>query len=784
MESMKVDNKNMINAYQPTPTLFYDVEGVVVENNGKDIKIEKTINNKVIEHSLRLKEEMEAEIGESVKIEKEDIVSVKTEEKEEIIKDEQELRDVKDVLMELGLEYTEENIRMVEHLIKSGIPITKGNVDSYIKSKEYLNQIIDNIDPGSFAKLMDRGMDLEEESLQKIAEALETVQNEKVPFSIKRFLRLEKDLTYKEAELISKEIYGQKMGKDVYDTIMALHKEKLPITRENIDRTIEVMGKLHNLKDIKDEAYVDILNGEQVFNIDNLFKFKNSYNTNPIESNVTAKTFEGFTVAKETSIDSLKEMLANLNIEDTTSNISILREFIVNDMSMDKESFNKIISMKEGLSELRELLNHGEVAKLINREIDPMKEDIHELVEVLKKEDPVDLPIDKEKTKEIIKDLENLGKIQDKDLLQLLKQGEDFNLKSIKEITNTNVEKELTIEYKTLDRTKHIANILDRLGENLSTETISLASKRNNTITLENLYNSHQEIKVVQEAIAPVDRVQEGLIFEEYIRARNSLTTNMIKESIKDGRAMENMPLAELNTYIEKKINRYKESDRMAKEVRNIKGNSERILPMIMRNELPMTLKEIKDINSFLNGEKAITNTIESMTEEANKEYTSEFKEGIKLLQEKVSTSIKNGDESIKEDYKNLVNTLNSSNNSFDSKENQESEKNQYMKIQSKISKNDMVIQLPIDTGDGYKSLSIIVPNISKGIDKSNMNFFITLETENLGLVTMDISVVGKEVQVDLGEEGEVLASRVDILKQGLGRLGYGLNIEDKSVIA
>lgn len=787
MESIKMDNKNIINSYQATPTLFYDIEGVVVENKGKDIKIEKTINNKTVGYSLRLKDEIEAKIGETVKIGKEDILSVKVEDKKEIEKDEQEVRNVADIIRDLGLEYTEENIRMVEHLIKSGIPITKDNVDSYIKSKEYLNQIIENIDPNSFVKLMDRGIDFEGENLQKIAQALETVKNEKSPFSIKRFLKLEKDLTYKEAEVISKEIYGQKMGKDVYDTIIALHKEKLPITKENIDKTTEVMAKLHNLKDIEDESYVKILGGEQAFNIDNLFKLKNSYTTNSIKNNILAKTFESFTVAKETTIDSLKEMLVNLNIEETMENISILREFIVGNMTMDKESYNKIISMKEDLNELRELLNHGDVARLINKEIDPMKEDIHELVEVLKAENTIEEPIDGEKAKEIMKDLETLGKIQDKDLLQLLKRGEDFTIKSIKEITNTNIEKELSIEYKTLDRTNHITNILNSLGENLSMETISLASKRHNIITLDNLYTSHLDVSKVEGTITPVDKMHEGLIFEEYLRARNSLTTNMIKESIKDGRAVEQMPLNELNTYIEKKMNRYKESDRMTREIRDIKGNDERILPMIMKNGLSMTLKEIKDINYFLNGEKGLANTLKTMAEESNREYTDEFKEGIKLVQEKISTSMKNGDDSVKDSYKDLMNSISNSNSSFNennSNQRDTNEEKEYMSIKRKISKKDMVIQLPIDMGDGYKDLSIIVPNIAKGIDKNNMNFLISLETENLGVVTMDLNVVGKEVQINLEEQGEVLENRINILKQGLQKLGYTLNIKAKPMIS
>lgn len=183
MEILKINNKdNLINSYGITPTLPYDVEGVLVEKNGKDIKIEKTIDNKTVEYSLRLKEEIKANLGDNIIVEKEDIVSAKLEEKEEAVKEEEDVRKVADIISELGLEYTEENIRMVEFLINSGIPISKANVSSYIKSREYLNKIIEGIDTNSFVKLVDRGVDLEGDNLQKIAQALEDIRNEKNSF--------------------------------------------------------------------------------------------------------------------------------------------------------------------------------------------------------------------------------------------------------------------------------------------------------------------------------------------------------------------------------------------------------------------------------------------------------------------------------------------------------------------------------------------------------------------------------------------------------------------------
>jgi len=789
MEMIKLTNKdNIANSYAIKPTLPYDIEGVLVEKNGKDIRIEKTIDNKVIEYSLRLKEEIKASPGDNIKVEKENVVSAKVEEKEEIVKEEQISRKAEDIIRELGLEYTEENIRMIEHLLSSGIMITKENISSYIKSKEYLNKIIQGIDTDSFVKLMDRGIDLEDENLQKLAQALEDIKNEKTPFSLKRFLKIEKDLTYKEAEEIAKEIYGQKMGKDVYDTIIALHKEKLPITKENIDKTIEVMSKLHNLKGLKDETYVKILNEDKLFSIDNLYKLNNSYTVTTIENNIGSKSFEAFTIKEETSIESLKEMLINLDIESNLGNVNILREFIVKDMVMDKNNYNKVISMKEAVRELMNLLGHEEIARFSTNNIDPIKEDIFKLVEELKKENPeikTEEPLKSEERQNIIKDLEILGKIKDKDLLQLIKSGEEFNLKSIKEIINTNIPKELGTEYKVLDKTIYITDILNTLGENLSPDTISLTAKRFNLITLENLYNSQNEINKTQVSIEPVNKIQETLIYEEYMRARSNLSTNIVKESIKDGQLIEQMPLNDLNNYIEKKINKYKESEKIAKEIIQIKGHENKIIPIIMKNDLSMTLGEIKNINLFLNGEKGISNVLKNMLDNNDFRYNDEFKEEIKILQDKISTSLKNGDGNLKDSYRELIYTLNNSNNHSSENHDQRKEKEieEYLTIQRKLSQKDMVFQLPIEIDNEYKNLNIIVPDINKGVDKNNMRFYISLETENIGMVTMDIHVKGKEVLINIEEKNDILIANIDILKESLTKLGYSLVEQNKMVV-
>src|SRR5699024_2509632 len=108
----------------------------------------------------------------------------------------------------------------------------------------------------SCVKLLDMDIDIKEDSLQKIAKALAQVKKDDEDVSLKELLNLGRKLSYNEAEEIAKKIYGRKMGRDIYDSIIALHKEKLSITKENIEKIMEVMDKLHNLEEYEGELLV------------------------------------------------------------------------------------------------------------------------------------------------------------------------------------------------------------------------------------------------------------------------------------------------------------------------------------------------------------------------------------------------------------------------------------------------------------------------------------------------------------------------------------------------
>ena len=773
MEAISLNKKeNIMDAYGITPTLPYDIEGILVEAEGKDIKVERTINDKKINYSLRLKEEIKASLGEKVEIKKENILSVKIEEKTE---------EKEEAINKLGLEYTEETKDAIEYLIDNQIPITKENLESFFMSKKYLKEIVENIDFDSCIKLLDMDIDLKEDSLQKVLEALIEAKGETKDLTFKELLNFNGKLSYKEAEAIAKKIYGRKMGKDIYDSIIALHKEDIPVNKENIERVMEVIDKLHDLKDYKDENFIKVFKDDLPLNIQTLYKLKHSYNRGKLDKNITSSLYEQFTIEREISLEDILILLKELDIEENEENIKLLREFFINEVELTKENYEKIIDMKANLKDLIDLLDEESVAKLIEVGIDPLKEDIDSLIEKIKNQPDTKENVNLGKTANILKKVEDLKTITDKELLQLVKDGEDFKIENLKKVIDTNIQTDEGLNDKTVEKAITISKIFNILG-GLDSETIAFAVKRYNTITLNNLYDSHIEITKVEEVLVePVSKTEESLIRQEYLNAKDNTTLNLIRMSIKDGTELEHMALGELNQYIDKKMNKYRETERLVNEIKHLKGKEEALIPIVMKNGLNMSINQINNINSILNNGKGIGSIFNSFLKEQDYTQDKEIKEGIEILEKRIkgfSNSLKEGKSKVKEDYKDILDSFKELNNSFNSngrnKDGNLQQMEEYLNLQNKLSKDDLILQLPIKAEEGYNNVNLIIPNIKKGIDKNSMVFYLNMDTENLGKVIFNLEVKGNEVSIDFQTEKEERILKNDhILKDGLSKIGY-----------
>jgi hypothetical protein len=438
--------------------------------------------------------------------------------------------------------------------------------------------------------------------------------------------------------------------------------------------------------------------------------------------------------------------------------------------------------MKSNLKELINILDEERVALLIEEGIDLLKEEISVLLDKAKDKTDMEQKVDLEKSFNLLKEIENLKNITDRELIQLIKDEEDFKIENLKEIISTTTNLDQGLNGKTVEKARTITNIFNTLGE-LDSNTIAFASKRFNTITLNNLYDSYLELNTKNEIIVePIAKAEESLIRQEYLNAKSNTTLNLIKMSVKEGVALEHMPMEELNQYIDKKVNRYRETQRLVNEIKYLKGKENSLIPIIMKNHLNMSINQLNNIDSILNNGKGIGNIFNNLLINKSK-YSEELKGKIEILENKIkefSNSLKKGKEEVKENLKETISVFedlsNSSNFNDKGREDNLKEMEDYLNLQYQIYKDDLVLQLPVITEEGYNNINLIIPNIKKGIQKNNMVFYLNMNMKNLGQIKLNLEVKDEEIYVEFNTANiELIKGNENMLKERLEKIGYVL---------
>lgn len=780
MDPIKVETKeNVLNAYSVRPTLPYDVEGVICSKEGKNVELKAKVENKNVYYSLKLKEEIPEDIGDSAYIKKENILSCKMKVVDQEY-EEKQVNKIEQMMDELGIEKEEETTEAFKSLYDEGIPLTEDNISSILHSKKCLEDVIEKIDYSTAIKLMKKGIDIEKDPLSKIVETLKDIQGQE-KISLKDIIFKKRSIDLKDAEEIAVKIYGRTMGKDIYDSIIALYKEGMDITKENIENVREVVYKLYDLKDIENKVLISTMSDDISVNINNLYKLKHSYSQNEMKFNFGSERYEEFTITKEVDAEEIYNMINKLNIDNTEENVLIIRDFILSDVDVKTENIDKMKEMKENLSQLIQNFNEESAAKVINQGIDPLTEDIKSLLAIIRKEP--EGKADKSEVQEVISKINELKEIDDKDLVLLLKKGEDFNIDKLKSISSEKNNSISGDNRKVIDKVSNLVKIFNEVGD-LDKNVVSLAAKRFSQISLYHLMESKRELEIDGNTVSSVGEVSDdsiNMIRAEYFKVKNSLTLNMVKESVKEGMDIELLPLYEVNDYIEKKSFKNQKVERFINSIKNLKGKEFGLLSSSMKNGLDLSLKELNDLNGFNSNKIGFG----SLTEKLLKE-TSYGNEGIEKavgeFQKKskdLSDNIKEGNEEIKEKYKDLMKAFQELESSLEEKKDENQlydEIKELKRNQRFISKEDLMIQFPIALGDDFENLQLIILDGEKGIDKDKMTFLLNINTPNMGDVKFKLRTQGKNIfgEID-GEGADLIIEKSQILKEKLESIGYNL---------
>jgi hypothetical protein len=340
----------------------YKIKGILLENNQNKIKIDVG-NNKIME--AQLKNELKADIGDTVVIEKKEIMHSKVyEETKPVTFPEGKEDEYSRILKEAGLSVKEESYSAVKALHEHGIHLSKENILSFMTSKTHLDHIIQDLDYSTAIKLLGKDINLEKDSLQKITEAMGEIKKEKEAFSLAKLFHSKKELSTEEGEKIAFEIYGSRMGKDITDVMKALHKAHIELNKKNIDRINDIFIKLDNLEGIKEDTFIHSIKNNVEASIDNLYKLKNAVQKNriafdekmgPAAAQVYENTSYRPAAINEQDLKLLEEdikgVLTQSEMKLTEENLNLSKNFIRNGLELTKDNLEKVLELKGALLE-------------------------------------------------------------------------------------------------------------------------------------------------------------------------------------------------------------------------------------------------------------------------------------------------------------------------------------------------------------------------------------------------------------------------------------------------
>ena len=596
----------------------------------------------------------------------------------------------------------------VKSLESYGIDITKENILSFMLAKEQLSDIGEKLDYAAAVKLIEKDINFEKVSLQKVLQEVQKVQGEKRRFSLVRFLGLKKDMTTEEAEKIAYKIYGNKTGKDITDIIKALDKAGLDTSRKNIERINDIFSKLHNIKDIENRTIIDSVKNKIETSIDNLYKLKNAIvgGTIGVEQKLgqlAGRVYGAYggvvgtiTEKELTQMEGdIKNRLQYMGIRVTDEIVKLSKDVIIKGLDLTKENLQKIMFVKGAVIELNSGLDYEKTVFLIASGVEVEKIDVVELKNMINTEHDIE------------HDMERISMEPDTEYIS--------------------AEKDIAPDSGRLEIPESVENILVR-NENIKQDKID-----------KNIPTNAKQIEEI------VDKMKDMV--------------DMLKHISPEGK----------NT----------------------------IISLLMKNAMPLTLKEVQNLSFFLSNQRQIGHQLDEILNLIDKNENTEIIKisgELKQVVNKINKNVKEGKQIEEEPYKEVASLLKELENksSFLTKEDREALQKSGEKLldslemQLQLNREDMVLQLPLIMNEHLKNLQIYIMKDKKGrkrIDPKNMSILLNFDTNNMGNVNIYVAVNYKNIVIKMGLADKEDQNLIEKYSNELGKHleGLGYNLKDLS---
>ncbi|GAB6086336.1 DUF6240 domain-containing protein [Alkaliphilus crotonatoxidans] len=789
----------------------FKIRGTLVFKNGTDIKLDVG-DQKIL--SISLKGELNAKLGDTVVIDKKNILHSRVEDTTAAPILPEEEGKYSQLLKNMELPQRNDLMEALKTLDLHGIQLSKDTLLNFVSLKGQLNTLVEGLDYDTAIQIMDQEVDIDKEPLEKVNQAVEEAKQEEGGFSIAKIIAKFKSISTEEAEKIAEKIFGSKMGKDITDIIKALHRAGMDITRKNINRVNEVFTKLHQAKEISSEGMIEALKENPEANIDQLYRIKNSIKRGVIAveekvSQLAARAYDQFqskgqpvtNKELERMEGDIKELLVREDLEVTDERVQLAKEMIKGGIDVSKDYIEKIEALKGQLKELAEKLSHEKITHLLKSGTDVEKTKIADLIKMVRELDNLEnsqltaanLQMDSAKIEDILGKLERTGEIQDKDLLLLLNRNIDLKLSDIERILFGEARQSIDEGYgptiKMINllndiKTVNFNNIAQHLSQNQPITLESLAMNQGNQTNPIALRLSQFQMKaaglssenpghveLAQAIVSNEMDLNEGNVRRvidiqgklQFIRT--NMTSLLLQKGLQQGLQFEKMDIGQLMAHMNQFRKNHVSAQTLVDQLPKINQGGSDLLAMMLKNQIPPNLKELQALSSFIHNKQQLGHQlgeiIQLLEQADGQPYVREVND-LKQMIKDLSQGLREGKINLEEFEKQLVKEMGKLTEKLESNghANREAVSKEIDKMlqsvqtQNSLNHRDVMLQFPFIMDNQLKNLQIYVMNEKRGskkIDPSNMSILLNMDTNNLGNVNVYVGVAQRQITLKVG---------------------------------
>lgn len=375
-------------------------------------------------------------------------------------------------------------------------------------TKKQLDNLLSKVTDEDLQELINKNYNPEKMTLDIFEK---TISNNKVAFQKDDTKKIEEEVN-KKLEYYTK-IFGNK--EEMKSIIRKLKEKNMPINEHNIMKLRSTLNKYDAIKQLKDEAILNVLKNNVELTVDKLYEAKYS----SVQASVSKSPFSSNNQQQHILSDEelkqlepqIKELLKNNDIEVNKDNMSAAKTLIKNNVEVDKDNIDKYTYLKDIESNTKP---DEIISKAVDNIISDKKIDDIELMDnrspqstknAIENKSSSDINTDNDNSKDYTKAkniVDNITKIKDEYLRNLINKGKTINLDNLEKKSHKNLDDEGIKLQSPEDQNKYITakRQLEEIRLKMTVESANRLMNNGIKIDTEPLNHIVEELKKLEQA--------------------------------------------------------------------------------------------------------------------------------------------------------------------------------------------------------------------------------------------------------------------------------------------